>query len=215
MSNNDLKALVWHSGVFSSTDLVNPVGLNKKQLNDYYLKLLNEVPHIKKEIKRQYTRSKRYSMCRRIETVAFHMIAPVFVTITLNDNYVSKDCKSIIRTFKNEFKSDFMGCYYCLITDYGGVGSRLHFHGFVDVVDVDYFKTVCSYKGHKNKNGGYTIWNYDSKVGFVAFQLPDNYECLEKEILKYQIRYMTKYATKDLTDSVAFMHKCYTNVKKF
>ena len=146
---------------------------------------------IPKRIKEIQDRTSRSNQTKRLLERVEAMKNPTFVTLTLNDEYVSKPNNVIIRAFRENLQRHFgKDIKWVLVSDYGSKTGRLHFHGFIDVSEEEIIKLWnLKYKGHKKY---YSIYaNYDYFIGGVSINkgYGDFYE--------NAIYYCTKYIEKD------------------
>jgi hypothetical protein len=127
----------------------------------------------------------RTGMKLRIKKKLYTMIYPVYITITFTDSALFKDYRDNLRKLFKYHKIT----NYTLVTDYGTKTDRLHFHGFIDISEVDpllftYFKT--GYYG--------PVFNFDpltTNYGWNTLN-PINVDHIDRAV-----NYITKYMVKD------------------
>lgn len=144
--------------------------------------------------------SKKFDMKKRITKRVFTMIEPYFVTLTLSEEAMEKN---FIRNIKEMFKRNNI-LNWCLVEDYGEKNGRLHYHGYIDLFNVDLalFSRLDS-----KKYVGLTFEPYKRLFGFNMFTK------LDTKDLTNTINYTLKYITKDL--DLKFEHKMFcSRVKK-
>lgn len=155
---------------------------------------------VQRRLKTIKARVRKHAQTKALIERVLNMKNPTFVTLTLNEEYISKPNNVIIRAFRESIQRTFgKDVLWCLLSDYGSKNGRLHFHGFIDVSEQDLIKQwKLQYKGHKKYYSVYA--NYDYFIGGISINkgYGDHYE--------NAIYYCTKYITKDGQDVA---HKMY------
>lgn len=144
--------------------------------------------------------ARKWNMKKRIINRVSGMFEPYFVTLTLTENAMKKNFElNIRRLFK---KYNILN--WCLVEDYGEKNGRLHYHGYIDLFNVD---MALFTKSNSKKYVGFSFEPYNRLFGFNLFTKLDTNE------LKNTINYTLKYITKDL--DLKFEHKMFcSRVKK-
>lgn len=175
--------------LYHGHEVIKPIGLSNHEWNrrmDEFFRV--EVPKRLKEIKERISKSQQ---TKRLMERVFAMDSPTFITVTLNDEYVTKPNNIIIRAFRESLQRAFgKDIKWVLVSDYGKEKGRLHFHGFVDVPEQELINLWnLKYKGHKKYYSVYA--NYDYFIGGISINkgYGDFYE--------NAIYYCTKYIEKD------------------
>jgi hypothetical protein len=125
----------------------------------------------------------RTGLKSRIKKKVDQMIHPVFITITLKDEWFTKDHRNELRKLFKKYNITT----YTLISDYGKITNRLHYHGFIDIAYLD--SELFEQTNIKNKSD----WNFIPLNKFGHNVLRD----LDLSRLKLAINYTTKYMLKD------------------
>ena len=143
--------------------------------------------------------SKKYDMKKRIIKRVNGMCEPYFVTLTLSEEAMEKNFElNIRRIFK---KYNILN--WCLVEDYGEKNGRLHYHGYIDLFNVDL--TLFSSLDSK-KYDGFCFEPYKRLFGFNMFTK------MNTKDLTNTINYTLKYITKDL--DLKFEHKMFCSRSK-
>ena len=138
----------------------------------------------------------RYKMRKRIVARVSEYEMPYFVTITFDDYALNRDYERNIKEMMKRYNIS----KWCFITDYGSENQRLHYHGYVDLKDVD-MSLFSVANSSKYKNG----LNFNPMTKNFGFNL---FTPLEKEEIEKTTAYTVKYATKSL-EGLKFEHKMF------
>ena len=143
--------------------------------------------------------SKKYDMKKRIIKRVNTMCEPYFVTFTLSEEAMEKNFELNIRRIFKKYNI----INWCLVEDYGEINGRLHYHGYIDLFNVDMtlFSSLVS-----KKYDGLTFEPYKRLFGFNMFTK------INTKDLTNTINYTLKYITKDL--DLKFEHKMFCSRTK-
>lgn len=143
--------------------------------------------------------AKKYDMKKRIVKRVNTMFEPYFVTLTLSEEAMEKNFELNIRRLFKRYNI----LNWCLVEDYGEINGRLHYHGYIDLFNVD--MTLFSSLDSK-KYVGLCFEPYKRLFGFNMFTK------INTKDLTNTINYTLKYITKDL--DLKFEHKMFCSRSK-
>ena len=138
----------------------------------------------------------RYKMRKRIVARVCEYELPYFVTITFDDDALNRDYERNIKEMMKRYNIS----KWCFITDYGSENQRLHYHGYVDLKDVD--MSLFSVANSKKYKNGLNFNPMTKNFGFNLFTP------IEREEIEKTTAYTVKYATKSL-EGLKFEHKMF------
>lgn len=160
-------------------------------------------------MKVETTQSERNRKSRQLNNlrryVRYNFIDPVFITITLNSEGITKPVNSLIKALNRLGIEKLL-----LVSDYGSKNGRLHYHGFIEKALLNN-ETLFAYKGeriskHGKSNHIFDMSNttFEKRFGFVSVAIPTE----NVNDIDISIKYMLKYVLKPTNESYQ-AHKIY------
>jgi hypothetical protein len=127
----------------------------------------------------------RTSLKQRIKKKIYLMNYPAFITITFTDHNLEINYKNELRKLFKKYGIN----NYTLLTDYGRRTGRLHFHGFIDLANLDMELFTCHLSIKKDQAKHYYSFIPLERFGLNFISFYNNMNAM--------VNYATKYMVKD------------------